>query len=202
MKKYLYLVLVMMVFSIHAGQSSIQDVRTAADQGDAEAQHNLGVMYDKGQGVKQDDHLALSWYRKAADQGVTDARQPSPNKDRLKSRFLELNKAIAENDIDTLYAITAPAITGDRIPFEQFKDIYVPRFRSRGSEAELARDCGCQTLARTRTDQLFIRCVFVITIPFDKRRASILEMWEYINGEWYWGFTDYHETQGRCPSGS
>ena len=119
-----------------------------------------------------------------------------------KVGVLEFNKAIAENDIDTLYAITAPAITGDRIPFEQFKDIYVPRFRSRGSEAELARDCGCQTLARTRTDQLFIRCVFVITIPFDKRRASILEMWEYINGEWYWGFTDYHETQGRCPSGS
>ena len=28
--------------------------RLAADQGDASAQFNLGVMYDKGQGVPQD----------------------------------------------------------------------------------------------------------------------------------------------------
>ena len=40
-----------------------------ADQGNALAQFNLGVMYDEGQGVPQDDAEAVKWYRKAADQG-------------------------------------------------------------------------------------------------------------------------------------
>ena len=39
-----------------------------AEQGDASAQYNLGVMYEKGRGVTQDYAAAMSWYRKAADQ--------------------------------------------------------------------------------------------------------------------------------------
>ena len=45
-----------------------------AEQGDAEAQHNLGVMYDKGQGVPQDDKEAVKWYRLAAEQEHADAQ--------------------------------------------------------------------------------------------------------------------------------
>ena len=41
----------------------------AAEQGHAEAQFNLGVMYDIGQGVKQDYFKAVEWYQKAAEQG-------------------------------------------------------------------------------------------------------------------------------------
>jgi TPR repeat protein len=41
----------------------------AAAQGHAEAQNNLGVMYDKGKGVPQDQARAVEWYRKAAAQG-------------------------------------------------------------------------------------------------------------------------------------
>ena len=40
-----------------------------ADQGDAFAQYDLGVMYANGQGVPQDYAQAVAWYRKAADQG-------------------------------------------------------------------------------------------------------------------------------------
>jgi TPR repeat protein len=47
--------------------------RRLADQGDADAQFNLGVLYEKGQGVRQDYAAAASWYRKAADQGETSA---------------------------------------------------------------------------------------------------------------------------------
>jgi TPR repeat protein len=43
--------------------------RKAADQGDADAQNSLGVMYEEGQGVPQDYAAAASWFRKAADQG-------------------------------------------------------------------------------------------------------------------------------------
>ena len=45
-----------------------------AEQGEPQAQHNLGVMYALGTGVPQDYALALLWYRKAADQGYADAQ--------------------------------------------------------------------------------------------------------------------------------
>ena len=48
---------------------AVQWYRKAADQGDADAQNNLGNMYDFGHGVPQDYAQALQWYRKAADQG-------------------------------------------------------------------------------------------------------------------------------------
>ncbi len=43
--------------------------RPFAEQGNADAQYNLGVMYDKGKGVPQDYVQAVAWYRKAADRG-------------------------------------------------------------------------------------------------------------------------------------
>jgi len=41
----------------------------AAEQGNAIAQNNLGVMYDKGLGVPQDYVEAVRWYQMAAEQG-------------------------------------------------------------------------------------------------------------------------------------
>jgi hypothetical protein len=48
--------------------------RKAADQGDAEAQYDVGSRYYYGQGVAQDYAEALRWYRKAADQGEARAQ--------------------------------------------------------------------------------------------------------------------------------
>jgi TPR repeat protein len=45
-----------------------------AELGDAEAQYNLGVMYDEGAGMEQDLAAAAGWYRKAAEQGFMDAQ--------------------------------------------------------------------------------------------------------------------------------
>ena len=39
-----------------------------AIQGDARAQFNLGVMFERGQGVLQDYKEAVKWYHVAADQ--------------------------------------------------------------------------------------------------------------------------------------
>jgi len=40
-----------------------------AESGDAQAQFELGRMYDNGQGVTKDEAEAVRWYRKAAEQG-------------------------------------------------------------------------------------------------------------------------------------
>lgn len=49
--------------------SAVLHWQTLAEQGDARAQHNLGVMYEKGHGVPMDKRLAVSWHRKAAASG-------------------------------------------------------------------------------------------------------------------------------------
>ena len=41
---------------------------------DAGAQINLGIMYDKGNGVPQDYVEAVKWYRLAAEQGIAEAQ--------------------------------------------------------------------------------------------------------------------------------
>jgi hypothetical protein len=48
--------------------------RRAAEQGNASAQTTLGLIYDKGQGVPQNDWQALKWYELAAEQSVTVAQ--------------------------------------------------------------------------------------------------------------------------------
>ena len=45
-----------------------------AEQGDAKAQYNHGVMYRKGHRVPKNDAEAVKWYRKAAEQGYVDAQ--------------------------------------------------------------------------------------------------------------------------------
>ena len=54
--------------------SDFRQILQLAEQGVAEAQYNLGVMYENGQGVRQDDAEAFRWYRKAAEQGVAEAQ--------------------------------------------------------------------------------------------------------------------------------
>jgi TPR repeat protein len=45
--------------------------RSLADQGNATAQYELGLMYRLGQGVPQDFAEGAKWYRRAADQGLS-----------------------------------------------------------------------------------------------------------------------------------
>ena len=49
-------------------------VRPLAEKGLPFAQFNLGVLYDQGKGVPQDNALAMQWYRKAAEQGLPQAQ--------------------------------------------------------------------------------------------------------------------------------
>jgi TPR repeat protein len=48
--------------------------RKAAEQGEANAQSNLGVMYHEGEGTARDYAEAVKWWRKAAEQGHADAQ--------------------------------------------------------------------------------------------------------------------------------
>ena len=54
--------------------TALSEFRPLAEQGLPAAQYNLGVMYDKGQGVAQNYAEAVKWYRKAAEQGHAKAQ--------------------------------------------------------------------------------------------------------------------------------
>ncbi len=54
--------------------TALREFRPLAEQGDAEAQNNLGVMYLKGEGVAQDSKAAVQWYSKASEQGHASAQ--------------------------------------------------------------------------------------------------------------------------------
>ena len=49
--------------------TALREWRPLAEQGDADAQLNLGFMYDNGYGVPQDYTKAITWYRRAAERG-------------------------------------------------------------------------------------------------------------------------------------
>jgi hypothetical protein len=49
--------------------TAVREWRSLAEQGDADAQLNLGFMYDNGYGIMQDYRKAIAWYRRSAEQG-------------------------------------------------------------------------------------------------------------------------------------
>jgi len=54
--------------------SALKKLRLLANKGDSDAQYNLGVMYETGDGVPQDYTQAMAWYLKAAEQGEVSAQ--------------------------------------------------------------------------------------------------------------------------------
>ena len=68
---FLLIALVVLVV-LQPGPAKAQDIeqlRKDAEQGDADAQFSLGVMYDNGEVVSQDYQEAVGWFRMAAEQG-------------------------------------------------------------------------------------------------------------------------------------
>jgi len=53
---------------------ALKVLRPLAEQGNSEAQRQLGKAYQRGQGVPQDYSTAVTWYRKAAEQGNADSQ--------------------------------------------------------------------------------------------------------------------------------
>ena len=66
-----------------------------AEQGDAQAQGGLGMMYDGGLGIKQDYFKAVKWHRKAAEQGYGGA-QVMLGFSYLSGKGVQVNKSLAK----------------------------------------------------------------------------------------------------------
>ena len=96
---------------------AVKPYRKAAEQGDADAQNNLGVIYSVGGAVPQDYAAAVQWYRKAAEQGHADAQnnlgamyyqgegvtQDYAEAVKWWRKAAEQGYAIAQNNLGTMY---------------------------------------------------------------------------------------------------
>ena len=68
------IVVLSMAVTILLAQDDLESLRQAAEQGDADAQYNLGVMYFEGRSVLKDVAEAARWFRLAAEQGDASAQ--------------------------------------------------------------------------------------------------------------------------------
>jgi TPR repeat protein len=53
---------------------AVKEFRTAAEAGNADAQFNMALMYERGIGVGKDEQESVVWYRKSAEQGNSNAQ--------------------------------------------------------------------------------------------------------------------------------
>jgi TPR repeat protein len=74
MKKILLAMLIVLSTTASALCNEFEDALKKAEQGDADAQYSLAMMYYKGKGVPQDYEQAVHWWTKAAEQGNADAQ--------------------------------------------------------------------------------------------------------------------------------
>jgi len=54
---------------------ALKKLQPIAEQGNADAQLRLGLMYREGKGVAQDDKQAVAWLSKSAEQGQVEAQE-------------------------------------------------------------------------------------------------------------------------------
>lgn len=94
------------VLPAHAG---LEEIRAAAERGDAKRQFELGELYEFGFGMPQSRVPALAWYIVAADAGHTVAAQ---RRDMLKQQLTQDQVAAAEREAASLK--TAIAARRDR----------------------------------------------------------------------------------------
>ena len=60
--------------AIAGDKEALNKLTFLANAGNAQAQYKLGVMYQKGEGVKRNYETAVNWYYKAAKQGYAPAQ--------------------------------------------------------------------------------------------------------------------------------
>ena len=73
-KIYISLALALLCTPVMAKGEDLSQLIRLANQGNAYSQNSLGLMYSKGQGVRQDYQKAFEWYTKSANQGLASAQ--------------------------------------------------------------------------------------------------------------------------------
>ncbi len=134
-------------------KKSVIELQQLAEQGDAEAQASLGLVYRRGKEVSQDYGLAEKWFRKAAEQGHAEAQNNlglmfdhgrGVDRDFVQARKLYL-QAAKQGHANAQYNLALLYTNGQGVPQDDI-EAYV--------WANIAAAQGFSTLAKDLRDKL------------------------------------------------
>ncbi len=111
--------------------TALQELRPLAEQGNADAQHRLGAMYEDGKGVPQDYAEAVKWHRKAAEQGHGDAQFS------LGAMYLS-GRGVPQDYVRAHMWLNLSAARGDKLA-GAVRTFIAKEFMARSQEAEAQR---------------------------------------------------------------
>ncbi len=107
--------------------------RPLAEEGDAKAQFNMGLLHEAGLGVPEDAVQAAAWYERAALQGVTAAQYNL-------AVLLQEGRGVPEDAAQALYWLEVAALGGEGSEREQAADAAARLAETRpADEADAAR---------------------------------------------------------------
>jgi TPR repeat protein len=91
-------------------------------EGDAEAQIALGEMYAKGQGTLKNEVEAISWFRKAAQQGLAQRKNEAPPASPTNQSSMPSDNQPAAQipNAPTAQSASAAMVNSDRTAKEQY----------------------------------------------------------------------------------
>jgi len=113
-------------------EQAVPKLKAAAEKGHKKAQYRLGLCYDKGRGVKEDDKLAFSWYQKSAAQNFAKAQYQvgkcykdgeGVEKDKDKA-FEYFTKAAKQDNGDAQYQLGKAYLKGKGVAADEAKAKY------------------------------------------------------------------------------
>ena len=88
-------------------KAAFAEFKPLAEQGDADAQYNLALMYRNGKGTAQDDKQAVYWYQKSAEQGNAQAQHNL-------GWMYRNGKGTAQDDVKAYMWLNIAAANGDK----------------------------------------------------------------------------------------
>ena len=109
--------------------AAVPKLKAAAEKGHKKAQYRLGICYDKGKGVTENDDLAFQWYSKSAAQGYAKAQYQlgmcykngeGVKEDRKKAVDLFMKAAKQENG-NAQYQLSKAYLKGKGVPADEAK---------------------------------------------------------------------------------
>ncbi len=89
-------------------RTAVKEFQLSAERGDVKARYSLGVMYQLGLGVPQDDQETVRWYQLAAEQGDASAQH------NLGMMYFE-GKGVPKNDVQAYLWMSLAAGQGTEL---------------------------------------------------------------------------------------
>ena len=130
--------------------TALKEWKPLAEEGNAAAQNNLGLMYHNGWGVPQDDKEAVFWYRLAVEQGYAIAHynlglmyekgKGVPQDDKEAAQLYRL--AAEQGDVDAQYNLGLMYEKGKGVPQDDKEAVRLYRLAAEQGYADAQGNLG------------------------------------------------------------